>query len=195
MFSSLYRGLVRLLEWILITAMALLVFDVLWGVISRSLGTFRAWIFKDFGVLLSFLPSGQSPWTEELARFLLMWVGLLGAALAFARGGHLGVDYFVGKLHPDARRWMRSFVWLIVLFFAWTVLCRGGWDLTSRTFAMKQETPALGIAKGWVYLAVPISGLFTLLFGAVNLVRSVLGQELPGQEEDPAETTPSEPRP
>ena len=176
-----YRGLIRLLEGVIILAMALLVFDVLWGVISRVLGTFRAWLAGAHQFNATFLPSGQSPWTEELARFLLIWVGMLGAALAFGKNAHLGMDYFVGKLHQDVRRWMRVFTWLVVLFFAWAVLCQGGWALMQRTLEMGQETPALGLRKGWVYMAVPVSGAFTMLFAVVNLVTCLRGR-LPGDD-------------
>jgi TRAP-type C4-dicarboxylate transport system permease small subunit len=177
MIPKIYRGLLRLLDYLLITAMALLVLDVLWGVLSRMLGTLRAWL-GTHDIHAFFLPTGQSPWTEELARFLLIWVGMLGAALAFSRSGHLGVDYFVGKLHEDARRWMRIFVWMVVIFFAAVILCDGGWSLVQRTLEMGQETPALGIRKGWVYLAVPLSGAFTILFGLVNLWLSIKGDTL-----------------
>jgi TRAP-type C4-dicarboxylate transport system permease small subunit len=181
MILACYRGLIRLLEALIIFAMALLVFDVLWGVVSRVLGTFRAWLASAHQFNAMFLPSGQSPWTEELARFLLIWVGMLGAALAFGKNAHLGMDYFVGRLHEDVRRWMRVFTWLVVLFFAWAVLCQGGWALMQRTFEMGQETPALGLRKGWVYLAVPVSGAFTMLFAAVNLVTCLRGK-LPGDD-------------
>ena len=46
----------------------------------------------------------------------------------------------------------------------------GGWELVSRTLALKQDTPALGIPKGWVYLAVPISGVFTVIFTLGQMV-------------------------
>ncbi|MEX1048459.1 MAG: TRAP transporter small permease [Akkermansiaceae bacterium] len=192
MIFSIYRGLVRLLEGLLIVAMALLVCDVLWGVISRVLGTLRAWLMTAHEIHAPFLPTGQSPWTEELARFLLIWVGMLGAAVAFGRNGHLGVDYFVGKLHPDARRWMRVITWLTVIFFAAVVLLDGGWALVRRTLEMGQETPALGIRKGWVYLAVPLSGTFTILFAGVNLVVCLRGGT-PGHADNHVE--PEAPKP
>ena len=111
----------------------------------------------------------QSNWTEELARFLLIWVGLLGACLAFEKKAHLGVDFFVGKFHPSSQKTLQIFTLLVVLVFAIAVLCIGGWELVNRTLALKQTTPALGIPKGWVYLAVPISGFFTVIFTLVEL--------------------------
>lgn len=152
--------LTRLLEWTLILAMGVLVVDVLWGVLSRMLASW------------GFLHS-QSSWTEELARYLMIWVGLLGASLAFEKGAHLGLDYFVGKLHPTGRRILRVGALITVLAFAIGVLIIGGWELVSRTLVLQQTAPALGIPKGWVYLAVPVSGVFVVIFTLGQIVDAV----------------------
>ncbi len=143
--------LVRALEYLLILAMAILVINVIWGVLARML--------VSAGIL-----ERQSNWTEELARFLMIWVGLLGACLAFEKRAHLGVDFLVGKFHPSGQKILALAALTTVLLFAIGVLCIGGWELVNRTLALKQITPALGIPKGWVYLAVPISGVFTVIF-------------------------------
>jgi len=158
--------LARLLEGLLILAMGVLVIDVLWGVLSRMLA--------GWGVLGS-----QSSWTEELARYLMIWVGLLGACLAFEKRAHLGVDYFVGKFHPSGRRILKLTAFAVVLWFAIGALCVGGWELVTRTLALKQDTPALGIPKGWVYLAVPISGAFTVIFTVGHIIDVIRGEEPP----------------
>lgn len=141
------NGLVKLLEWTVILLMGVLVLDVLWGVFSR------------------YVLGSQSRWTEELAIFLLVWVSLLGASVAYSARMHLGVDYFAGKLHPDAQKLMEVIVNLIVIAFAVLVFLGGGYVLVSETLAANQVSPALGIKNGYVYLAVPISGLFIVLFG------------------------------
>lgn len=156
--------LAKLLEILLIVAMAALVVDVLWGVLSRSLA--------EWGVLKQ-----QSPWTEELARYLMIWVGLLGASLGFESRVHLGVDYFVGKFDPTGRLILRVAAYLIVLGFAVAVLLVGGWQLVTRTLELKQSTPALGIPKGWVYLAVPLSGVFTVVFTIGHIIDVLRGRE------------------
>ena len=127
--------LAKLLEILLIVAMAALVVDVLWGVLSRFLA--------ERGVLAQ-----QSSWTEELARYLMIWVGLLGASVGFESRAHLGVDYFVGKFDPAGRTVLRLASYTVVLFFAVGVLIIGGWQLVTRTLELKQNTPALGIPKG-----------------------------------------------
>jgi TRAP-type C4-dicarboxylate transport system permease small subunit len=167
------QALGRLLAALLAVAFALLVLVVLWGVVSRGLGSLRAWADASLGLALPFLPSGQSSWTEESARFLLVWVGFLGAALAFGRGGHLGVDYFMGKLAPEARPLAAVVSWLSTLAFAGWVLSAGGAALVGRTLASGQLLPALGVAKAWVYLALPVAGAFTLAFALLGLLAAL----------------------
>lgn len=149
------KGMVSVLNWMLIVAVALLVFDVVWGVFSR------------------YVMGEQTKWTEELARFLLVWVALLGSAVAFGTKGHLGVDYFVGKLHPDARKLMAVAVHLIVLFFAGAIFIYGGGRVVADALAVEQTTPALGWKMGHVYLALPIAGFFMTLFAIENLIETL----------------------
>lgn len=155
--NPLIRLCKTVLEWLLIIAMGVLVINVLWGVFSR--------ILASAGILGS-----QSSWTEELARYLMVWVGLLGGSLAFATKAHLGLNYFVEKLHPGAQRILRIVALVVVLAFAVAVLIIGGWQLMERTLAMEQVAPALGILKGWVYLAVPLSGVFVVVFTLGQMV-------------------------
>jgi TRAP-type C4-dicarboxylate transport system permease small subunit len=151
-------GMTRALDAALIVAVALLVIDVVWGVFTR------------------YVMSEQAKWTEELARFLLVWVSLLGGAVAFGTKGHLGVDYFVGKFHPASQKLMAVFVHLVVLFFAVSVFVYGGGRVVADALAMEQTTPALGWKMGYVYLALPIAGVFMILYTLENLLKTVCGK-------------------
>lgn len=153
---KLKKWMTTALNAMLIIAVALLVVDVVWGVFSR------------------YIIGEQTKWTEELARFLLVWVALLGGAVAFGTKGHLGVDYFVTKLHPDARKLMAIVAHLIVLFFACSIFLCGGSRVVSGALAVEQMTPALGWKMGYVYLALPISGIFMVLFCIENLIETLL---------------------
>jgi TRAP-type C4-dicarboxylate transport system permease small subunit len=135
-----------------------LVVDVIWGVFTRyALGE-------------------QAKWTEELARFLLVWVSLLGGAVGFGSKAHLGVDYFVDLLHPAARRLTAVVAHLVVLFFAGAVLLFGGASVVRQALEMEQTTPALGWKMGHVYLVLPISGVFVVLYTLENLMETLTGQ-------------------
>jgi TRAP-type C4-dicarboxylate transport system permease small subunit len=142
----------RSLETLAIVVMAVLILDVLWQVFTRL-------VLRD-----------PSTITEELATFMLMWVALLGAAVAMGRGAHLGIDYFVGKLPLRARLATEAFVFFAVATFSLLVMVVGGADLVASNFELGQVSPALHVNMGFVYLAVPISGFFLTLYAIVGLV-------------------------
>lgn len=152
MFRAIKKILDRSLELLVIVVMVVLVVDVLWQVFTR-------FILKD-----------PSTWSEELAVFMLIWVSLLGAAVALNRGAHLGIDYFVGKLPPRKRLYTEIFAFLCVALFSFTVMILGGIELVRSTLRLGQQSPALGIQVGYVYLAVPISGFFLVLYSVIGLV-------------------------
>jgi TRAP-type C4-dicarboxylate transport system permease small subunit len=149
-----------------------LVFNVLWGVFSR------------------FVLAEPSRWTEELATFLLTWVALLGAAVGFSRQQHLGVDVLVNLLDPAARRLVAIVVQFLILLFSCAVMLWGGYVLVSETLSSGQTTPALGLRMGYVYLAVPISGLFIVLFTMEQLIEVWRSAAATATVESPA-TEPS----
>jgi TRAP-type C4-dicarboxylate transport system permease small subunit len=111
-----------------------------------------------------------------VATMLLIWVSLLGAAVAFSRHEHLGVDYLVKKFDPAARRLMAVVVQLLVAAFAAAVMVGGGYVLVKETLDVGQLSPALGLRIGLVYLAVPVSGTFILLFCLERIVELVTGR-------------------
>jgi TRAP-type C4-dicarboxylate transport system permease small subunit len=147
----------RLLEVLVIVVVAVLVIDVLWQVFTRL-------VLKD-----------PSTVTEELATFMLIWVALLGAAVALGRGAHLGIDYFVGKLPSRARTLTEVIVFFVVAAFSFSVMVVGGIDLVATMLELGQESPALRIKMGYVYLAVPISGFFLTLYAVIGLVERIQG--------------------
>ena len=134
------------LEVLVMVAVAVLVIDVLWQVFTR------------------FIMGDPSSWTEELATFLLIWVALLGSAVALGRGAHLGIDYFVGKLDHKMRLRTELFVFAVVALFSFLVMVIGGIGLVARTLELNQISVALKLPMGYVYLAVPISGAFLVLY-------------------------------
>jgi len=140
----------KFLEMLLMISVAILVIDVLWQVFTR------------------FVMGNPSSWTEELATFLLIWVSLLGAAVALGRGAHLGIDYFTHKLPERNRIQIELFVFAAVSIFSFLVMIAGGISLVRQTLALEQISVALHIPMGCVYLAIPISGAFLLLYGMIG---------------------------
>ena len=150
---QIWNGAVAALRGLTIALFAALVLDVLWGVVSRY------WP----GV-------APSDWTEELGIYLLAWVSLLGSALTYRERGHLGLDYFITHFDPAAQRLSALVIDLCVLVFAGFALCYGGYRLVSDTLASNQLTPVLQWKTGYMYLSVPISGVFFVGFVIEHLL-------------------------
>jgi TRAP-type C4-dicarboxylate transport system permease small subunit len=141
----------KILGVILIVLMALMVLDVTWQVFTR------------------FILKNPSAFTEELAGFLLIWIGLLGASYAFYTKAHLGIDVLTYKLTGFKKQVVEILINLIVLAFAFFVMVIGGMRLVNLTFTLKQVSPALGIAMGYIYLVIPIAGVLVIYF-AINFI-------------------------
>lgn len=146
MLLRLNRSLGRSLQWLLVAVFLILVVVVLWGVGSRYL----------FG--------SQASWSEELARLLMVWLALLGSALVCREEKHLGLDVIVRAWPSDLQRLARLFGYIAIFAFAVLILGWGGWQLVDQRFDSGQTLPALGLSKGWFYLALPVSGGLTALF-------------------------------
>jgi TRAP-type C4-dicarboxylate transport system permease small subunit len=153
---KLNKLLVKLLEITVIFVMGFLVIDVLWGVFTR------------------YVLHNQSSWTEELATMLLIWVSLLGAGIGFIRGSHLGVDYFVSKLNKRKQAAGQIIVYLLIAFFASFTMIYGGTRLVVSRFEAGQISPAMQLKMGYVYMAVPISGFFFVVFSIENIIKNIV---------------------
>jgi TRAP-type C4-dicarboxylate transport system permease small subunit len=171
MLSKVKKTLDRSLEILVTVSMAVLVVDVVWQVFTR------------------YVLRNPSDWTEELATFLMIWVGLLGGSVALNRGAHLGIDYFVLKLSPKKRLYAELFVFFCIAVFSLLVLVIGGIDLVRITMKTDQIPPALGARIGlkmWhVYLALPISGFFLVLYSVEFFIERIIAVAKGKQVEQP----------
>lgn len=138
------------LRALLVVLVVALVSSVAWQVMSR------------------YLLADPSPWTEELARFLLIWIGLLGASLAFRERAHLGLELLPAKLEGVPAALLRYFTLAVIALFAGTVLIAGGGNLVSLTWELRQYSAVLGMPIAWVYSVVPLTGLLIVFYCLVQ---------------------------
>ena len=148
-----------------------LVLNVLWGVVTR------------------YLLGHQAHWTEELARLLLVWLAMIGAALAYIENKHLGVDVLTRSLHSSSQRVARFLTHLVVFLFASAVMIYGGVSLVIDRWQAGQVLAALSINKAWFYLAVPISGLLIAVFALDATLAAMTGRATP-TDPQPVEVKP-----
>ena len=150
-----------------------LVACVVWQVASRYAHPVMAFLLGWSGAfwhwLEPFMPKPSTS-TDELARFMFMWVGLLGAAQASAYKQHLAIDLLAIKLKGGAKRALNLVIECCIMLFATLVMIYGGCLLTAKTFANAQVTPALQVPMGYVYLVVPLAGALLVFFSLVAVV-------------------------
>ncbi len=148
----------RILEVFLVIIMSLLVVDVVWQVASR-------YVF-----------SNPSSFTDELAGFLLIWVGMAGAAYVKSKNEHLAIDILHIKLSPVKRTRLLIFINYLIVVFCLTIMVLGGIWLVYTRFVLGQISAAMQIPIGYVYMIVPISGLL-MSYYAIDDIR-LLNKEL-----------------
>lgn len=144
----------------IIAAFAVLLICVSWQVISRYvLGT-------------------PSTVTDELARFIFMWLALVGGAYTYGQGRHLAIDFLPLSQTGSRRQVTEAAITLLIAAFAVIVMIWGGWQLVSKTLASGQISPSLRLPMGWVYGAVPVAGAIITAYAAGNLLRIAQGERI-----------------
>ena len=151
--TKLYNTLNRAIEILLVLIFSLLVLDVLWQVFGR------------------YVLNQSFSFTEEFARFALIWLTILGAAYLNGRREHLSMDYWLNKLTPEARARRLRIIELFMLVFALVVMVIGGGNLVYTTLRLGQVSAAMRVPLGFVYAIVPVSGLLIVFFSVYNFRR------------------------
>lgn len=155
-YSMTLRRIVdRLVSRLLVILMGILVLDVLWQVASR-------YLFKS-----------PSSFTDELAGFLLIWVGLLGAAYAVGLRKHLAIDYFVHNLSASKKKIINILQGSLIVIFCLVVMIVGGIWLVYTRFYLGQLSPALQLPLGYVYVVVPVSGALIIYYSIDNMINEL----------------------
>lgn len=136
----------KVLQPILIVLLAIMLLSVLWQVFSR------------------YLLKEPSSFTEELARYLLIWIGTLGAAYAAGSKLHLAITLLPSKLSEENRKKLQVVLNILIITFSVTVFCIGGSRLVYITNVLGQKSPALGVPLFYVYAIIPFSGLLIIAY-------------------------------
>lgn len=135
----------------LVALMSTLVLAVVWQVFSR------------------YVLQSPSTFTDELSRFLLIWVSLLGAAYYSGQNMHIAIRILPDRLSPKNRFRVQVFINLLIIAFVFAVFVIGGGRLVYITWTYTQITPALQIPMAWVYSIGPVSGLLIIYYKLSDL--------------------------
>ena len=150
--SSIKTKIDAVLGKILVVIMGTMVINVLWQVFTR------------------FVLGNPSSFTDELARFLMIWLGVLGAAYVSGKNMHVAIDLLPSRANKKRQARMRTTVDLLIILFAFAALVVGGLRLVYISYILGQHSPALQIPMALVYITIPISGMLIIYFKIDKLI-------------------------
>ncbi|WP_297695395.1 TRAP transporter small permease [uncultured Eudoraea sp.] len=136
----------KVLAKLLIIIMSIMVINVLWQVFSR------------------YFLGAPSSFTDELARYLMIWIGILGAAYVSGRNKHVAIDVLPSRLNAKSQKKLKLVVRILIILFCLFALVIGGSRLVYVTYVLDQYSPALQVPLAAVYMVIPISGILIIYY-------------------------------
>jgi C4-dicarboxylate transporter DctQ subunit len=111
-------------------------------------------------ILFRYVFKVSAPWTEEAARYLMIWMALLAAGLAFQKGQHFNIDFVTGRLRAKVQKQISLFTAFLTSLF---ILCIIIWGVPFATLGFFTISPGLEITMFLPYLAIPVAGVVMML--------------------------------
>jgi TRAP-type C4-dicarboxylate transport system permease small subunit len=109
-------------------------------------------------------------WSEELARYLFVWLSMLGATLGLQKRGHFGLDFFYRMFPDKGRRFLQFAIYLLIESVLLVILIQGI-KLVQTT--VLQESPAMAISMGWAYGCLPVAAALMTIHLAVIFLEDI----------------------
>ncbi len=144
----------KILGNLLIVIMGVMVLNVLWQVFSR------------------YFLGAPSSFTDELARYLMIWVGVLGAAYVSGKNKHVAIDVLPAKFSKKVQKRLKVTVQVLIILFCLFALVIGGARLVFITYVLKQYSPALQVPLAAVYIVLPISGILIIYYKTSDILKN-----------------------
>lgn len=121
-------------------------------------------------VISRFILEHPLAWSEELSRYVMIWITFLGASLAIEKKAHPMIEIFAGYL-PGRAKQMAQIIAMLFSSVFYSMLIYFGGQFAVRSFG--QLTPAMGLPIGYVYLIIPISGVLLLISAVAEIEKIV----------------------
>ncbi|MEK4566752.1 TRAP transporter small permease [Alkalihalobacillus sp. FSL R5-0424] len=143
-----------------------LLLDKLLSVFSISLFIFLV-VLVTWQVATRFIFNAPSSFSEELAKYCFVWLALFGGAFVFGEKGHMAIDFVKEKFSETVQKSLNWLIEIVTIVFTFLVMLIGGFQLVLMTWS--QTSASLGVPIGLLYSAIPISGLFIILYSVSNM--------------------------
>jgi TRAP-type C4-dicarboxylate transport system permease small subunit len=126
------------------------------------------------GVFFRYVLHNAIPWTEELGRYMMIYIGFFGCILAMGTNSHVGVEVFTDLFPPAAKRVFQVIARLVMAGFLIVILMKSGQQLGGLRI---QRSSALEIPMMVPYFAVTFGIALMLLEDLVHLLRLFVNKE------------------
>ncbi|MCD8363556.1 MAG: TRAP transporter small permease [Lachnospiraceae bacterium] len=125
-------------------------------------------------VIFRYVFNNSLYWSEEIVRYLFIWMFFFAVGDATRTGSHVALDLLPGRLHGTAKKILDLLIEVLSLVFD-VVLIYYGAKLAS--INMTQYSPALRIPYGIIYAAIPFGGVMMAIFNVLRIVDMARGKE------------------
>jgi TRAP-type transport system small permease protein len=122
-------------------------------------------------VVLRYIFNSGITWSEEMSRFLFVWMVFLGAIAALRENMHLGVDIVINALPRKAKKVVFIISNLLVLYVLWLLL-NGSWKMA--VLNMNSKAPATGTPLGLVYGIGVVTSVGMAIIVLTNMFQTLL---------------------
>src|SRR5699024_1662519 len=110
-------------------------------------------------------------WSEEIAKYLMVYIVLLGSSLLVRKNGHIAIDFLLEIVNPEVKKKL-DFIILIISMIFFSVLTFYGTELT--LLVVGQSTPNLQFSMAWAYAAIPSGSLLMILNAFAVLFETII---------------------
>jgi TRAP-type transport system small permease protein len=119
------------------------------------------------GVFARYLMHNPMSWTEEVARFFMNWMALLGASIVTRHRAHLGLIYFIQKIPMPLQRLTKLLTDGLIMFFLYLLTVEG---FHMAVAAAGQTEPTTGVTMNYILSCVPLAGLLMMIQLALQMI-------------------------
>ncbi|MGP4105967.1 TRAP transporter small permease [Virgibacillus sp. L01] len=125
-------------------------------------------------IVLRYSFDANTTWAEEFIRYAMIWIAFIGSSICFRRGIHVGVDLLIKSVSKVGKKVLQVYINIIAVVFM-IFLIKFGFDLVIFSMDTGQITPSLEIKMYWIYLAIPIGAILSIVHiitQTINLLRN-----------------------
>ncbi len=164
-----------------------------WTVVTRALGYLESVlnalcrallaliiVVISYSVVMRYVFNRPPAWAEELCRFTFIWVVMLGAIVVTREQSHIEFTILLDSLPQRLRSVVVFMNRLLMLGFCGVLVWQGA---AIYPIVAEAASPTFAISMGWIYLAIPVAGVFMAVYIVENMVSSATRSADPGVKE------------